>query len=244
MLHQIAADRPDPLANVDFFPPDRAEGGADRVDALLRPVPDLLKNGLQGQQRIVPDESVIIDRRHILLHFLRQVASPVIMKSRILLPVLQRIGHRLVQLVLQEFFHQLVPRVKLVALLILFLREQHPALDVEERGRHDHKLTRDVHIRFFHPGDIREVLVGNGHNRNIININFVNINQVQQEVQRALELLQLYRNRHNYLFFARLISDLPMRFTTLVRPCSGHDDRPACEIPPAAAAGSGRPPRD
>src|SRR3989441_6384164 len=80
------------------------------------------------------------------------------------------------------------PRSTLFPYTTLF--RSHPGLDVDQRGRHHQELAGDYQVQRLHRADVVEVLLGDHRDRDVVNVDLVLLDQMQQEVQRTLELIQ------------------------------------------------------
>ena len=111
-----------------------------------------------------------------------------------LLAALHQLAGRLLELlVFQEPPDQLGPRVFACLILLVplgFNRQQHPGLDVDQRGRHHQELAGDRQVQRLHRADVVEVLLGDQRDRDVVDVDLVLLDQMQQEVQRTLELIQ------------------------------------------------------
>ena len=68
------------------------------------------------------------------------------------------------------------------------------AVDIikKECGHHQ-KITGDLHIKFTHAAQIAYILLRNRSDGNIINIYFITLDKVQEQIQRTFERSQLQR---------------------------------------------------
>ena len=97
-------------------------------------------------------------------------------------------------LIFKKLQNQLVSRINFLTFLILLFRKEHPAFDIDQRCRHHHELTGRIQVLMIHPADIIEVLIRYFRDRNIVNINFVLINEVKEQVERTFKYLKLHGN--------------------------------------------------
>ena len=140
-------------------------------------------------------------------------------------------------------------------------RQQRLRLDVDERRRHHQELAGDVEVQLLHQLDRVEVLRGDQRDRDVVDVDLVPPDEVQQQIERAFEVLEVNRQGVDRRFevgsvihisarslirdphrvahtFHRLVRRRPARASTLRRgSLSGGRDRPA---PPRAARGSVR----
>src|SRR5207302_1829707 len=63
-------------------------------------------------------------------------------------------------------------------------RQQHFALDVNQRRRHVNKFRGHIHVQFFQLMQIIEVLRGDFRDSNVVDIHLLLFDQIQQQVQR------------------------------------------------------------
>src|SRR2546425_12491252 len=82
---------------------------------------------------------------------------------------------------------QLGPRVLLPLLVLARLRQQHAALDVREGRRHDEVLARAVEVQLGQLLEHRQVLVRDGGDGDVGDLHLVLLDEVKEEVERALE---------------------------------------------------------
>ena len=100
-------------------------------------------------------------------------------------------------LVLDELVDQFPARVDLLLVAagridgLLVLGQQHPAFDLHERGGHDEELAGQLELEVAHGVERVEVLLGDLHDRDVVDIQFVLADQEQQQVQRSFEDLEL-----------------------------------------------------
>ena len=70
------------------------------------------------------------------------------------------------------------------------------ALDLQERGRHDQKVRRVVHVQVGGVADGGDVLVGDLTDENVFDVHLRLGNQVQEQVEGAVKILELKRHWH------------------------------------------------
>ena len=88
---------------------------------------------------------------------------------------------------------------KLIDLLALFVHlggQQHLRLNLQQGRRHHQKFAHDVQIFFLHGADVFHILIRNGHNGDIVDIDFVAFYQMQKKVQGALKCRQFHGDAH------------------------------------------------
>ena len=107
---------------------------------------------------------------------------------------MQQLGGGLEPLMLEQPADERLARI----LFRIFLRrigprQQHPRLDVNERGRHDEELAGHVEVQFLHQVEVVEILLRDQRDRNVVDIHLVLLDQVQQQIERPLEIEQANR---------------------------------------------------
>jgi hypothetical protein len=70
-------------------------------------------------------------------------------------------------------------------------RHQHLRLDVDEGGRHHHELAGHVEVHLLHQVQVLHVPARDGRDGDVVDVDLVAADQVQEQVERTLELLQL-----------------------------------------------------
>jgi hypothetical protein len=106
--------------------------------------------------------------------------------------LVQQLRRGLELLVLEQAAHQRLARILLgIFLRRVGARQQHPRLDVDQRRRHHQELPRDVQVHLLHQVDVFDVLRRDQGDRNVVDAQLVPLDQVQQQVERALEGGQL-----------------------------------------------------
>ena len=84
-------------------------------------------------------------------------------------------------------------RIVLVHVLLgrlLIGGEQAAALEVDQVRRHDDELARDIDVQFLEGLQIFEVLLGDPLERDVVNVELIALDQIKQEVERALKNLE------------------------------------------------------
>jgi hypothetical protein len=71
-------------------------------------------------------------------------------------------------------------------------RQEHARLDVNQRRRHDEELAGNVEIQLLHQVDVFQILLRDQRDRNVVDVDLVPLDQVQQQIERALEDRQPY----------------------------------------------------
>ena len=100
-------------------------------------------------------------------------------------------------LVLDELAHEVEARVHplLVRPLVGLAAvdgEHHAALDHHERGGHHDELARHVEVELAHEVEVLHVLLGDAPDRDVVDVQFLAADQVQKQVKRALEYLEVH----------------------------------------------------
>jgi hypothetical protein len=62
---------------------------------------------------------------------------------------------------------------------------------VNQRRRHHQEFPRDIQVQLLHQPEVAEILLGNEGNRDVVDVHLVLANEVQEEIQRPLERLEL-----------------------------------------------------
>src|SRR6266481_1978686 len=72
-----------------------------------------------------------------------------------------------------------------------------------QRGGHHEELARHIEVELLHQIDVREVLVRDEGDRNVAHVHLVLLDEVNQQVERTLECLELdvVRVRRRFEFF-------------------------------------------
>ena len=114
------------------------------------------------------------------------------------LALVQQFRGGLELLVLEQPPHQRVARILFLALDAggrLGARQQHLRLDVDERRGHHQEFARDVEVQLLHQLDRVEVLLRDERDRDVVDVDLVLPDEVQQQVERPLEVVELDRVR-------------------------------------------------
>ena len=69
--------------------------------------------------------------------------------------------------------------------------QQHAALDVHQRRRHHEELAGDFEVEHLHDRQILHVLVRDPLDRDVVNVHLLLLDEVEQQIERPLEDLQL-----------------------------------------------------
>ena len=107
---------------------------------------------------------------------------------------MERLGNALVLTVLDEAPHELVARVFLRrAVRQDGARKDHLRLDVDEKRLDVEKLGGDLEVELLHEDEVLVVLAADVRDRDVAKIHLVLADEVEQQVQRPLELGHLDR---------------------------------------------------
>jgi len=71
-------------------------------------------------------------------------------------------------------------------------RQQTPALDVNQVGRHHHKFPGDIKVQDLEDLEVLKVLLRDPLNRDVVNVNFVLFDQIEQQIERPFKDLELH----------------------------------------------------
>jgi len=108
--------------------------------------------------------------------------------------IVQLCGCVLELLVFDQLPDQFPARVVLFRFIgwrLLIEREQTAAFNVKEVRSHDDEFAGHVDVQFFERIEIFEVLPGNVLDRDVVNADLVALDQIQQQIERALENFEL-----------------------------------------------------
>src|SRR5262249_32034118 len=108
----------------------------------------------------------------------------------------QLAGCRAKALVLLELLHELAARVFGLLRLALGWWQQQARLDLHERRRHHQILARQVEVQLLEEAKVGEILVCDQRDRNVVNVDLVLLDQVQQEIERPFEDVELKARIH------------------------------------------------
>ena len=94
-------------------------------------------------------------------------------------------------LVFLQTANQLCTRIVFFVFLVLFLaRQQHARLDLAQHGGHHQIFRRQLEVHRLHQLHVLHVLSRDGGDRNVENVQILSLDQVQQQIQRALKGFQ------------------------------------------------------
>src|SRR6267154_1637402 len=74
---------------------------------------------------------------------------------------------------------------------LLIDRKQAAALDVKKVGRHDDEFAGHIDIQFLESLQVLEVLPGDALDRDVVDVELITLDQIKQEIEWALENLEL-----------------------------------------------------
>ena len=101
---------------------------------------------------------------------------------------LQRRGGILELAVLEELLDQFAARVGLGILVDVRIgRQQHPALDLHQRRGHDQEVAGELDVELVETLEMLEELVGDRRDGDVENVHLVLLDEVEEQVERAVE---------------------------------------------------------
>ena len=131
----------------------------------------------------------------LTFRFLAFVQREVRLRPHVLLDLLalvEKLRSALEFFVLDETMHEVGARVVLILGAGQRIgREQHFRFDIDERRGHVNKIGRDVHIKLFELVDVFEILRRDLRDRNVVNVDFLLLDQIEQEIERAIVRIQM-----------------------------------------------------
>ena len=196
---QVGADIKGLGVDIDFFAFDPAEPASDRVAAALFSAKDFAEYFFQPLEVCAAQEILVVNGRLVAAHLPGEILRTKITHAGLLPADSEFLGHIFEHLVFQKAADQFFAGIRffLAGLLVFFAGQEHTALDIQKRRRHDEKFAGDIHVLVVHLTDICQVLVGDLNDGNIVDVYFVFFNQVHEEIQRPLKDRKLYGNCHN-----------------------------------------------
>ena len=166
-----------------------------------------IDHGLKGRQQA---EQIDFELRLVVVA--RDVGHPLVgalpLSGANLLALVQQAGGRLEFLVLEEPADERIPRILRLALhpgRRFRPRQQHPGLDVNQRRRHDQELARHVQVELLHELNRVQVLRGDERDRDVVDADLVLPDEVQQQVERPLEVIEPDGDRVDRRFEIRMV---------------------------------------
>ena len=179
MRARIAHDRFNLHLQTDRLALDDPEATPLRIDPVFALTHDFLKHKLKTRERHILKELVEIHRLRPLRDLFRQRGFAEKDLVGVEFAIGEFLRHQLVLFVLQQAAHKFRSRVHLFAgLLIHLARQEHARLDVEQGRRHQKELRELIEILPLHAGEIRHILLRNLGNRNVVDIDFILLNQL------------------------------------------------------------------
>ncbi len=114
--------------------------------------------------------------------------------------MLQHFGGVLEALVFEQPVHQLLARIffgrDLVQLRIF--GQQHARLDVDQRRGHVDELGAQLDVQFHGALHVFQILLRDGGNGDVVDVDLLFANQVEQQVERTIVLLQVEIKRRGH----------------------------------------------
>jgi len=107
------------------------------------------------------------------------------------LALVQEFGRGLEPLVLKQPADEGFTRILLVLLRRIRPGQQHPRLDVDQRGRHVDELGTKLNVHLHGPLHVFEILLGDGGNRDVVDVDLLLADQVEQQIERTIILFQV-----------------------------------------------------
>ncbi len=168
---------------------DTCSGGSSDAGPLLRAIEHVAERGHEAEQI---DFHLGLGRLADDLGDAAVRTAP--LRAPLNLLLVQQLGRGLEPLMLEQAAHERLARILLGILLRgIVARQQHPRLDVDERRRHHEKFTGDIETQFGHQIQVFEVLLRDEDDRDVVDVHLVLLDEVQQQIERALEVLQADR---------------------------------------------------
>src|SRR5262245_53402801 len=101
---------------------------------------------------------------------------------------MQHGGSRLELLIFEKAADQLRARVfRFFADRVGIRRQKHSRFDVNQLGRDDEELRRDIDVQFLHEAYIGEVLLGDLRDGNVIDVELLSPDHVQKQLERTFK---------------------------------------------------------
>ncbi len=156
------------------------------ADLVNRTVLDLFEDLAERFHQIekADRQTGIVILRNKLLHL--RIRPDVLLDHPLLL---QHLGGVFEALMLQQPLDQFFARIFFLLAGLLergIGRQQHPRLDVDQRRRHEDELGADIEILLARLIQIRQILRGDGRDRNIPDIDLLPPDQIEQQVERPV----------------------------------------------------------
>ena len=106
-------------------------------------------------------------------------------------PLFEDAGRVAVLLVFQQPADQLLPRVFHLLLNLVAPRQHLLRLDLDQHAGHGQEIAHRIDVQLLDHGQVFEILVGNRRDGNIDDLDLVLPHQVEQQVQRTAEDVQV-----------------------------------------------------
>jgi hypothetical protein len=91
--------------------------------------------------------------------------------------------------------HELRARIGFLRVLGVHARQEHPRLDLGQRGGHEQIFAGQLELQHLHQFDIAGVLAGDLRDRNIEYVEILPPDQIQEQIERTFEGLQEHFER-------------------------------------------------
>lgn len=138
--------------------------------------------------RGISDQPSVVDGLSVPYNLGRQMLLPIYIFRRFRAVIPELPGRHLINSVLDETPDQFIARIFLLPLFfILFMREQHPALYIQKRRRHDQKLTGHIHVLLSHPVNVGKILVSDVGDGDVIDVDLIYLDEMQKKIQGAVK---------------------------------------------------------
>ena len=125
-------------------------------------------------------------------------------------PLLEDAGRVAILLVFQQAADELLPRVFQFAFHFVASRQHLLRLDLDQQAGHGQEIAHGVDVQLLDQRQIFEILVGDRRDGNVGDLDLVLAHQVEQEVQRAPEHVQVNAKVDHGCVCCRCIeSDVP-----------------------------------
>ena len=135
-------------------------------------------------------------RRRVAAALGQIVGQPRIPLLPIAAPLFENPGGVFEFLVFQQPLDQFPPRVVQRILDLLAPRQHHPRLDFDQRTGHFEKIADGVDIELLKDRQILEKLIGDRRDRDFGDLDFVLSHQIEQQIQRPAENLEIDEEIH------------------------------------------------
>ena len=168
------------------------DGRAASVSRMIRP--NALTRSHNSTSWIGSSASSALVRRQV-------AAQPRIALLPIAAPLLQDAGRVAELLVLQQAADKLLPRVFQLPLHLVAPRQHLLRLDLDQQAGHRQEVAHGIDVQLLQHRQILEILVGDRRDGNIGDLHLVLPHQVEQQVQRTSEHVQVNAKvDHRWIF--------------------------------------------